>query len=690
RGLSKRTYKQEKIKSWNRHKKSIEIKKDIGHAYKKINKLQGKFTPTPTPILRVDVNGNQTEKSNPQEVAEIFANHFAEIATKTARKNKREYQQSKIELERMEKTIERRKNDEEKHPDNRYLNEEFTKADIQLAISQSKKSAPGPDMITNLMLSHLTEAQREILLKGINKLFSESQYLEEWGVEIKLPFLKPGKNPKDPSNYRGISLTSSIGKLMERMVSNRITWFLEKNEKYNPAQSGFRKGKSTMDAVYQLVANINKAMEKKNHLTAVFFDLEKAYDTIWRSEVIKTLIKMGIRDQTLHFFKNFLNNRRFIVKIGSATSAEKEIEEGIPQGSVLSVVCFALAINDIYTSIPEGVEHSLYVDDLVIYVSAKKGNLSDRRLQGGIFSLEKWAKNKGVNFSKSKTVAIKFQRRKNNEDPKLYLDENQIQVVTSTKYLGMVIDSKLNWSKHIEHLRNSCIPGINLLRIISGLEWSADRDSLYTIFQALVLSKLDYGSQFYSKANDRLLRRIETIQNECLRICSGAFKSSPITSLQVEMNTPPLKHRRDMISLKYLFKMESNPQSLTYRTVLQDDGTCNPMREELIQLRTSYSIPNPQIQTPVYPMQPQTLIPPLNVCNSLPVTKKSSQPEVLKLEWLKHREEHTSTHWYTDGSKTADGVGYAIAGPHGKTGGKLPAMVSVYTAEMYAISTAVN
>ena len=86
------------------------------------------------------------------------------------------------------------------------------------------------------MLSYLTEEQREIVLKGINKLFREEQYLEEWGVEIKLPFRKPGKNPKDPSNYRGISLTSSIGKLMERMVSNRITWFLEKNEILDPAQ----------------------------------------------------------------------------------------------------------------------------------------------------------------------------------------------------------------------------------------------------------------------------------------------------------------------------------------------------------------------------------------------------------------------------------------------------------------------
>ena len=73
----------------------------------------------------------------------------------------------------------------------------------------------------------------------------------------------------------------------------------KKNEKYNPAQLGFRKGKSTMDAICQLVTNVQKAMKEKKHLTAIFFDLEKAYDTTWRAEVIKPLLNMGIRDQTL-------------------------------------------------------------------------------------------------------------------------------------------------------------------------------------------------------------------------------------------------------------------------------------------------------------------------------------------------------------------------------------------------------
>ena len=227
RGLTKKTFVEEKKKSWNFHKKSINLKKDIRQAYKKINKIRGKFTPTPTPSLREGTNNSLT--TDPQEVAEIFAKHFAEISIKTVNENKREYKQSKEELEKMEKALERKKVDSERHQDNQYLNSTFSKADLKLAISESKDSAPGMDMITNLMISHLTEEQQDVLPKGINKQFIGKTYLEDWGVEIKLPFHKPGKDPKNSSSYRGISLTSCICKLMERMVSNRFTWFMEKN-----------------------------------------------------------------------------------------------------------------------------------------------------------------------------------------------------------------------------------------------------------------------------------------------------------------------------------------------------------------------------------------------------------------------------------------------------------------------------
>ena len=86
-------------------------------------------------------------------MAEIFAKHFAEISIKTVNENKREYKQSKEELEKMEKALERKKVDSERHQDNQYLNSTFSKADLQLAISESKDSSPGMDMITNLMIS---------------------------------------------------------------------------------------------------------------------------------------------------------------------------------------------------------------------------------------------------------------------------------------------------------------------------------------------------------------------------------------------------------------------------------------------------------------------------------------------------------------------------------------------------------
>ena len=171
----------------------------------------------------------------------------------------------------------------------------------------------------------------------------------------------------------------------------------------------------------------------------------------------------------------------------------------------------------------------------------------------------------------------------------------------------------------MENSCHLCISGIDLLKIISGLEWSADRDLIFLIYQALILSKIDYGSQFYSSTSENLLKRLEDLQNECLWICLSAFRSCPIESLQIEVNAPPLRYRRDIILLKFFFKMESNPQSLTYKTFMEDNN--NPMKERLEELKNTYSINKPKIETQVYPPIPATFLPPIEVCGSLPLAK---------------------------------------------------------------------
>ena len=161
-----------------------------------------------------------------------------------------------------------------------------------------------------------------------------------------------------------------------------------------------------------------KGFKEKKHTVAVFFDLEKAYDTVWRSEILNYMHEMGLRGNLPAFAEGFLSSREFCVRVG-ASHSEYSVQEGLPQGSVLSVTLFAIVINEITKQLGPEVHCTLYVDDFTIFVSAATIAHSARIIQIAINNLEQWTKTKGMRFSIEKTVAIKFEKRKKGEEPQL-------------------------------------------------------------------------------------------------------------------------------------------------------------------------------------------------------------------------------------------------------------------------------
>ena len=118
---------------------------------------------------------------------------------------------------------------------------------------------------------------------------------EDWRLATVIPIPKPGKDHAEPTNYRPIALTSCLCKTLERMINKRLIWYLESNNLLSRYQSGFRAGRSTNDNLVKLETFIRDAFVKKEHVVAVFFDLEKAYDTTWRYGIMKDIHKLGLR-----------------------------------------------------------------------------------------------------------------------------------------------------------------------------------------------------------------------------------------------------------------------------------------------------------------------------------------------------------------------------------------------------------
>ena len=174
-------------------------------------------------------------------------------------------------------------------------NKKFTMRDLKRSLKKSNNSSPGPDQIHYEILRHLPIETLHILLDIINETWKSDTFPESWREALIISIPKPGKDHFNPLNYRPITLTSFICKTVERMVNECLVWYLEKNGLLAKQQCGYRANRSTVDHLICLETFIRDAFIQNQHLVAVFFDFQKAYDTTWKHGIQQDLHDVGLR-----------------------------------------------------------------------------------------------------------------------------------------------------------------------------------------------------------------------------------------------------------------------------------------------------------------------------------------------------------------------------------------------------------
>lgn len=363
------------------------------------------------------------------------------------------------------------------------INDPFSLSELmQIITSLKPNSSPGPDGITYSMIKHLPQESVDHLLKIYNFIWTNRSYPRQWKKSLVIPILKQNSNKTDPKNYRPISLSNCLSKVLQKMVNQRLLWFLESNELLNKHQSGFRQGRSTTEQIINLESEIQTAFRYKQHLIAIFLDIEKAYDTVWKYNILSSMKEFGLEGNILHFAQNFLSNREFRVKTNDCISEPKVQENGVPQGEIFSVTLFLIAINKITRNMPKQINISLFADDLVLYMKGKNVNTLQRNLQIGISRLETWSQITGFKFSNTKTKAIHFCKlRKAHNNPNIRLNNINIEFVSTIRFLGVIFDKTLSWADHIQKIKTECSHRINILKSLSHHKWGAHRASLLNI-----------------------------------------------------------------------------------------------------------------------------------------------------------------------------------------------------------------
>ena len=206
------------------------------------------------------------------------------------------------------------------------------------------------------------------------------------------------------------------------------------------------------------------------------------------------------------------------------------------------------------------------------------------------------------------------------------------------------------------------------MKVVSSYDWGADRKSLLRLYNSLCRSKLDYACQIYSSASKSLLKQLDVAHNLGLRICTGAFRTSPVESIYVDTDEIPLDLRREELGLRYMTRIKSSSKNPSLKIL----GSCNmnlykkPRSSKPFHVRLNAEVEESTLKRQkiveiCYPNFPPWLLPNFNICPKL-ITKKNASAEECKYQFLAHDNENHAEHIkvFTDGSKSSDGVGCAV------------------------------
>ena len=645
----KLTIKDAKRRKWTETTGELDLTRDGAKAWSLLNNLNGdNRRDNPKPMYLDNECIVESQKK-----AEKMNAHFASIskASMLTEKDKADLKELKA---------------KEKAPSasQAIFEEEFTMTELNRAMKKLKqRKSPGPDKLHNEMLVKLGPTGRKAILCLINLSWRKGTIPQNWKNAILSPILKKNKPAEDLNSYRPISISSCLGKISERMVNNRLTWWLETTGYLHANQAGFRAGHRTEDQLFRLSQKVIDGFQKKHHTTAVFVDLKQAYDRVWRKGLCQKMITTGIHGKLYKWLKTFLSDRTIQTRINDGLSSKAVLEEGLPQGSPLSCTLFLIYINDL----PEilKTQNALYADDLAIWHTSKFSLINKRRLNEDLESLSKYCERWKMTINTSKTVYCIFSlsHKISKLTPSITLNGKQLQKEDNPTYLGITFDERLTLNEHMDKIKHKAKSRLRLVKRLASTSWGADKNTLRQLYLGYVRSTMEYSLALQAISSKSNQLALDKVQNNALRFISGGLKSTPTAACEVHTNVEPMNIRRDAAVVetveRYRRQVPNNPN----RIITEKDPPIQRIKKRSIlsvaeSLRDSYKLPENREEISLFDIndKPYTqLLTPQIKQNLIDGCSKKNEDELsLKLTALQTIDKYSDDwiHVYTDGSAT--------------------------------------
>lgn len=487
---------------------------------------------------------------------------------------------------------------------NPIIDEPITEAEVREAIHGLRThSAPGPDGVTNKTIRNLDDDSIEALTKYLNKCWETGHIPQQW-KEAKIVMIpKPGKRLQ-LQNLRPISLTSCLGKLLEHIILTRLNKHMEAHDLYPHTMIGFRPKLSTQDIMLQIKHQIIDGDHSSELDTRAILglDLTKAFDNVRHEAVLTQINKLGVGSRAYNYIKDFLTDRTATITVGGVTSESISLgNRGTPQGSVLSPYLFNMAMLELpskLAKIPK-LQHSLYADDVTLWVTGGSDGEIQETLQSAIEVVTEYVTPKGLSCSPQKSELLLYRptcrgRKTVTTPPQIMLKANDqdIPIVPSIRILGLRIQANGHNNEVIKALDSHVHQTTRLISRIANRHHGMKETNLLRLVQAFVISRIVYATPFLQLKNDE--------RSKINLMIKRAYKQAlhlPITTANEKFEALGVHNTLDeLMEAQRIAQLERLSRSPTGQHILQSLGiTYNtqfgPKRDIPTELRKHIHVP---------------------------------------------------------------------------------------------------
>ena len=433
-----------------------------------------------------------------------------------------------------------------------------------------KKKSAGLDGIPTFILKDSASYIIRPLLHIINISLSQGRVPSGWKVAKLTPLYKGGSF-KDPTNYRPISVLPVLSKVMEKVVFKQVYKYITDNNLLSDNQFGFRPGYSTNTALFTITENIRKKVDQGYVVGLVTLDLKKAFDMVSHEILLYKLKNFGFDDLSVSWFRDYLSFRKHTTNINNNLSDFCPVTCGVPQGSILGPLLFIIFINDI-SKVVKFSNISMYADDTCIYYASDNSNDLCSCLNEDLCKLSQWLKCNELLLNPKKCEFITFgSHRKllSFANAHIHIDGERINRVQECKYLGVILNSSLNWNAHIKFVKTKAIKSLYCLKRIRPF---ITKNTAIMLYRALFQPHFDYCSIVWFNAGKVLIKELCTLQNRALRLILGvdALYSTSLLYFSIDIAKLELRWKRQAVS--FIFKLLHGllPLSLCSRISLKE------------------------------------------------------------------------------------------------------------------------